>query len=161
MVNSVFMKRRRLIIITIFLLTIAAIIATFFLSRQPAPEEVSEESKSEITAREVTLQDLTRNSEGFEKGREALMNFEEANPFVRYLPYESENFEVHYEVQGPEGMAIVYIVVLDIKADPANINQYNEEVNQLTEEVFKWIRSKGFDPNKLPIEWSTATDLYE
>lgn len=152
-------RKGKFIIATIVFLTIIASIAFFLLSRQSAPEKVSEEPKLRITAREVTLQDLTRNSEGFEKGREALINFEEANPFVKHLPYESEDFEVHYEVRGPEGMEAVYIVVLDVEADPANKNQYNEEVNRLTEEVFKWIRSKGFDPNKLPIEWSTTTDL--
>lgn len=154
-------KKGKFIVATIVFLTIIASIAFFLLSRQSAPERVSEEPKLGITAREVTLQDLTRNSDGFEKGREALMNFEEANPFVQYLPYESENFEVHYEVRGPEGMEVVYIVVLGVEADPANKNQYNEEVNRLTEEVFRWIRSKGFDPNKLPIEWSTTADLYE
>ena len=139
-------KRKLIITSSIIVLIVVVVSIVIWRSRQES-----------FVYREPTIEELTREVEEYRKGEEELQQFKAINPFVQYLPYREVSFEVHYKVGGPTGTEATYKVILKPQADRLNQSKYKEEINQLTLIVREWIKSKGFDPDKLPIEWTTAS----
>jgi len=79
----------------------------------------------------------------------------EKNPLIGDLPYIGDGFEIHYELTNEEAMQVSYKVVLHPKTFPGSGEPYISEVNGLTNDARSWIDSKGFNPDKLNIEWAS------
>lgn len=141
------MTKRKIIVISamISLMIVTVVSVLLWRSRQKT-----------YIYREPTVEELAREVEEYRKGEEELKQFKVANPLVQYLPYRAESFEVHYKVSGPTGMEAIYKVILKPQAKPSDPTKYKEEINQLAEIVREWIKSKGIDPDKIPIEWTNA-----
>lgn len=157
------MKNKKAFIGIAFTLLLIVGMATLALLRKSSQEETTlEETREEPASHKITIEDLVRESEGFDKAERELKQFEAANPFVQNLPYQSESFEIYYKaVNGPTGTEIIYKVILYPQMEPSDSGAYKEEIDQLMGIVQKWVKSKGFNPDTLPVEWSIAPDFYE
>lgn len=105
--------------------------------------------------REPTPEDLAREVADYQQGEEELRMLKEANPLVQYLPYYATGFEVHYGVSGSAKTEALYEVILKPQTNPSDRAKYKEEINQLTAAAREWIKSKGINPDSIPIEWTT------
>lgn len=126
------MRTKTLIIILSII--VAALTIFNLFGKQQEPAKVVPPFPTESTRKVKPTKSLTEA----ELVQEEMEGTKESYPLIKFVPYETENFEIRYE-------APLFLRVTIKK----------ENVETIKKEVIQWIRSKGIDPVGHRIEWTT------
>lgn len=80
----------------------------------------------------------------------AFKKYQEANPLAKYLPYQTER----YEIWLPDNETYVYrIDIYPLVLFEENEDQFKAEIDKYKQEINDWITDKGVDPKSLKISY--------
>jgi len=134
------MNRKRIITISIILGILLLIILGWYLYGQRRDRITREQ---EFNTR-VALEEYSQA-------------FAEENPLISYLPYEADDFEVHYGVRDEEDMSAFYLIVIKMDSIPDDIELFDQRYYVSLDRAYDWIRDRGFNPDDLDIEIEVET----
>lgn len=82
-------------------------------------------------------------------------SLEQQFKIVSALPHETTHYKITYQVTA-DGPPILQITLHAILNRPDQLEQYNQDLKDYKTEALTYIRSKGDDPKKYPIEYDPA-----